>query len=121
MEGKLLPQETWDKIEDISFDYMYRKHELSHWKNGYDRNPYCYEILGKTVVIDPYLKPDKFEVKNAWLSPNEQFMTIGIFHTGENQAYFALATWQKEAEIYLTFIYHSTFINEWQNFTTFFD
>ena len=63
MEGKLLPQEIWDKVEDISFDYMYGKHELTHWKNGHDRTPYCYKILGKTVVIDPYLKPDKFEVK----------------------------------------------------------
>jgi hypothetical protein len=95
MEGKRVPQDIWDKIEDIPFDYMYQKHELSHWKNEYDRIPYCYEILGKLVIIDPYLQPHQFDVKAAWLSSDEQLMTIALYHKKYDEPYFALAAWQK--------------------------
>ena len=121
MEGYKLTTETWDKIKDIPFDYMYQKHELTHWKDGYHKPPYCYEILGKSIIIDPYLSPPNFDVLKAWLSKDEQIMTVVLYHKEYEEPYFALATWQEEVQMFITFIYHCTYIADWQNFKTIFE
>ncbi len=117
MEAKLLSKTTFDLIQGLPIDLMYRKHESWTWDEQMLKHLFLYEILGKSVLLDPFINPNTLSLINASISSDERFMSIILKSSKEETIYIASAVWHDAAKIYLTFAFHSTYFKDIESYT----
>ena len=116
MEAKPLSKDILNKIQGIPIDLMYRKHESWTWDENMLKHLFLYEILGKPVLLDPFTKPETFDLISASISSDKRFMNIILKMQKEELIYTASAIWHEEAKIYLTFAFHSTYFKDIESY-----
>lgn len=118
-KSKRISKEKMAQIAGLPYDEMYRKHEQGRWAK--DDTPPVFEILGKPIVLNPFLENDNFELISAALSPDEQYMFVLLRDSNSQFTYTANAKWHEATGIYVTMVYHSNYIADWDKGTTTFE
>jgi hypothetical protein len=118
-KSKRISKKEIAQIAGLPYDEMYRKHEQGRWAK--DDTPLVFEILGKPIVLNPFLENDNFELISAALSPDEQYMFILLRDLNSQFTYTANAKWHEATGIYVTMVYHSNYIADWDKCTTTFE
>lgn len=114
-----ISKEQMEQIAGLPYDEMYRKHELSTWTKNDE--PLVFEILGKSVLLGHFLDNNSFEIITAALSPDEQFMFVLLRDLNSQFTYTANAKRHEATGIYVTMVYHSNYIADWDKCTTTFE
>ena len=112
-------QQKIEQIAGLPYDEMYRKHELTTWDK--EDKPLLFDILGKPVLLNNYLENDGIEIISAALSPDGKYMFVLLRDLSSPFTYTANAKWHEKAGIYVTLVYHSNFIADWDKCKTTFE
>jgi hypothetical protein len=96
---------------------MFRKHESWTWTERMLEHLYLFEILGKPVLLNPFVKPQALSLISASISSDGRFMSVILNMVNEETIYVASAVWHETAKIYLTFAFHSTYFKDIESYT----
>jgi hypothetical protein len=119
IESRPISEKEMEQIAGLPYDEMYRKHEQTRWDK--EDKPLIFTVLGKSVLLNLYLEDNNFEVISAALSPDEKFMFVLLRDLNSKFTYTANAKWHEPTGIYVTMVYHSNFIADWDKCTTTFE